>query len=289
MSEIPTGLTFVKAASAPETFNVLLYGRPKSGKSTAAATAPGPILWVNAEGPGALGYARKIAGSRGTRIDEIEFSVERDPVGTLEEVYKYLRSDQSDHRTVVVDTLAKVRDVLVAKLVVKGSKQSLPQYGQVADKLGGFILALRDLPVNLVLLAHVDVKDDPTEGRIVDPLIGGALTEKIPGEVDVVAYTAVIEEDGQRRYFGQLVEGKGRLGGDRSGSLADARGIRELDLSEWLGAYRAGLTPDESDLPEGLRSEDEAVAAVIDGFDATEVEPDGPGGEFDMDDARAEA
>jgi hypothetical protein len=61
MSDVSTSLTFVDPPAAPETFNVLLYGPPKSGKSTAAATAPGPILWVSAEGPGALAYARKIA------------------------------------------------------------------------------------------------------------------------------------------------------------------------------------------------------------------------------------
>lgn len=250
MTDLPT-LLFVPPAAAPQTFNVLLYGKPKSGKSTAAATAPGPILWVNAEGGGALGYARKVAAERGTQVHEVAVPVKGgNPAQILAAVYLHLRDGTEPVvRTVVVDTVAKVRDALVAQFVVKGSKQSLPQYGQVADKLGGFILALRDLPINLILLAHVDQKDSE-DGRTVDPLIGGQLTEKIPGEVDVVAYTSMHEdEDGVRRYYGQLVEGRGRQAGDRSGALAGDRGIRELDLTEWLGAYRAALTPDESDLP----------------------------------------
>lgn len=261
MSDLPT-LSFVPPAEAPETFNVLLYGKPKSGKSTAAATAPGPILWVNAEGGGALGYARKIAGERGTEIHEVALTAKTpNPAEVLDAVYVHVRDGlEPKVRTVVVDTVAKVRDALVAKMVVKGSKQSLPQYGQVADKLGGFILALRDLPVNLVLLAHVDQKDSE-EGRVVDPLIGGQLTEKVPGEVDVVAYTASWEdEDGVRRYYGQLVEGKGRQGGDRSGALAGDKGFRELDLSEWLEAYRDALTPEKestADLPWTAAAADE--------------------------------
>jgi len=38
----------------PETMNCLLYGSPGAGKTTGAATAPGPIVWVNLDGSNAL-------------------------------------------------------------------------------------------------------------------------------------------------------------------------------------------------------------------------------------------
>lgn len=273
MSDLPTPLEalFVNAPPAPETFNVLLFGKPKSGKSTAAATAPGPILWLNAEGPGALGYARKVAGSRGTVIHEIPLDQRtKNPAGVLDNVYLHVRDHAEPHvQTVVVDTLAKVREALIGQYVVKGAKNSLQQFGQVADKLGGFINAMRDLPVNLVLLAHVDIKDSDTDGRIVDPLIGGKLTEIVPGEVDVVAYTSMLQDDdGIRRYYGQLVEGKGRTAGDRSGALAGDRGIRELDLREWLRVYREALTPqsaDTSDVPFDVEPAEDAADVVDQG------------------------
>jgi hypothetical protein len=251
-SDIPTGLTFVQAPPAPTTANFLLWGQPKSGKSTAAATAPGPILWINAEGPGALGYARKTAKERGTEVLEVLVDKrQRNAAQVLEEVYRHVRSGEDPQpATVVVDTLGKLRDALIEQFVDKGSAKSLKQYGEVADKLGGFVNSLRDLPVNVVLIAHAEVNEDAEDGRVVLPLIGGKLTETIPGEVDVVAYCAPLRTEAGVRYFGQLVEGKGRTGlGDRSGSLADDRGIRELDLSEWLSTYTAALTPDDSDLP----------------------------------------
>ena len=258
MTDVPA-LTFVQAPPAPETFNVLLFGSPKSGKSTAAATAPGPILWVNAEGPNALGYARKTAAQRGAQIHEVVVDKKADPAATLDNVYRHVKSGAEPVvQTVVVDTLAKVREALIHQMVVPGAKNSLQQFGKVAEKLGGFINAMRDLPVNLVLIAHTDVKDSDEDGRLVVPLIGGKLTETIPGEVDVVAFCAKVREDDGVHYYGQLVDGKGRTGlGDRSGTLAGERGIRELDLSEWLEAYRAGLAPDDSDLPFSL-TEDEA-------------------------------
>jgi hypothetical protein len=247
VTDAPAGLMFEQPPDAPTHANVLLYGPPKSGKSTAAATAPGPILWVNAEGPGALGYARKIAAERGTSLLEVRIGRGADARQVLRDVLKHVQADAEPHvETVVIDTVAKVREALIGQIVVAGAKNSLQQFGEVAKIIREFVRALRDLPVNMVLLAHQDVSDADGD-RIVRPLVGGALTEELPGDVDVVAYTATFKDEntGARRYVGQLVEAKGRVAGDRSGALGE---VRDLDLSEWLGVYRAALTPDTSDL-----------------------------------------
>lgn len=244
-SDIPV-LSFHEAPPAPETFNVLLYGHPKSGKSTAAATAPGPILWLNAEGAGALGYARKTAAARGTAIHEVMID-KTNATHVLEAVWHHLHAGLDPKpRTVVIDTAAKVRDALAAE--IGGKQPTIQQWGQVAEKLGGFVLFMRDQPINLIVLAHANVLEDADAGRIVEPLIGGKLTGTIPGEVDVVAFTAAVKTEEGTRYFGQLVEGRGRIAGDRSGVLADERGVRELDMTEWLRAYSDGLNVDK-DLP----------------------------------------
>lgn len=251
-----TALEFVtNTEAAPDTFNVLLFGAPKSGKSTAAATAPGPILWVNAEGAGALGFARKVATERGSSILEVKLPDGKhgDRVSpVLHQVVDYLRGSDSTVKTVVVDTIGKVREGLANELVQQGSPKSIQQWGRVASTVTEFVRALRDLPVNVVFLAHVDQQDDAEAGRTVKPLIGGKATEVVPGEVDVVAFTAVIPgTDGPARYVGQLVDGKGRTGlGDRSGGIAGGESFRDLDLTAWLGSYREALTPDSPFLEE---------------------------------------
>ncbi|MCW3038130.1 MAG: DNA-binding protein [Solirubrobacterales bacterium] len=250
-TELPP-LTFAAPATVTDTFNVLAYGPPGAGKSTFAATAPGPLLWVNAEGGGALAYARKTAAQRGTVIHEVRLDAHVPVRNTLLAVIKHLRSGADPVvQTVVVDTLGKTRDMLVDQIVEKGTRNSLPQYGQVADILGKFVLVLRDLPVNVILIAHEDVADGEQGDRIVRPLIGGALTEKIPGEVDVVTYCGAVRDDAANtvRYVGQLVEGRGRRAKDRSGGLGVSR---DLDATEWLAAYQAALRPDDSDLPFSL-------------------------------------
>lgn len=276
MTDTPTPLMFASVPDTPNTVNVLCYGPPGAGKSTFAATGPGPLLWINAEGGGALSYARKTASQRGTTIHEVRLDPLIPVRSTLLQVVKHLRAGTEPVvRTVVVDTLGKTRDMLVDQIVEKGTRNSLPQYGQVADILGKFVGVLRDLDVNVVLIAHEDVADGDQGDRIVRPLIGGQLTEKIPGEVDIVTYCGVVRDDsaGTVRYVGQLVEGRGRRAKDRSGGLGVSR---DLDLTEWLVAYRLALTPDTSDLPftdDGdADARDRDVEAVL-----------------DLDDARAEA
>lgn len=270
--DFPAGLAFVEDDGlAPDTFNVLLFGPPKSGKSTAAATAPGPILYLNAEGKGALGFARKVALERGTRIHEVALPNGKNGQSVLvvmRAAVEHLRSgNEPVVQTVVVDTIGKVREALANELVVPGAKNSIQQWGKVADTVAEFVRTLRDMPVNVVFLAHTDQVDDAESGRTVRPLIGGKATEIVPGEVDVVAYTGAVAVEGEPvRYVGQLVDGKGRTGlGDRSGALAEAGPVRDLDLSVWLEDYQGGLTPEDLPFAPERESEDDGQLGLDEG------------------------
>lgn len=257
MSDLAT-LSFVDAPEAPETINVLAYAGPKSGKSTFAATFPGPILWLSTQGPNALAFARKTARSRGVEIREVRLDKNAEPnepghIQTmLREAVRYTRDPHNNVRTVVVDTIGQVRDGLAHKLVNQGSKNSMQQWQQVTKIVREFVFLMRDEPVNLVLIAHQEVSDDPETGRLIRPQIGGVLTEEITGEVDVVTFCQPFTDaDNQVRYVGQLREGKGRVAGDRSGGLAGELGFRDLDGVEWIAAFRAalGVADDGEPLP----------------------------------------
>lgn len=234
---------------APTTANFLLYGEVGAGKSTAAATAPGPILWVNAEGPGALAYPRKVARERGTALFEARIRRSDAARAVLRQVAEHVKeAKEPEVQTVVVDTVAKVRDALIRGIVTPGAKNTIQQFGEVAKVLEDFVVVMRDLPVNLILLCHEEISD--TEGeRIVQPLIGGTLTQKIPGEMDIMAYCGVVrdEDAGEPKYLAQLVAGKGRRAKDRSGGALGQ--VRGLDLSEWLTIYHEALMtlPPETD------------------------------------------
>lgn len=236
-----TEILFIDEADAPETANFLLYGETGAGKSTGAATAPGPIMWINAEGQGALAYPRKVAHERGTQIYEARILRTESARPILRQVIEHVRDGvEPKVQTVVVDTVAKVRDSLIRAMVQPGAKNTIQQFGEVAKVLEEFVTMMRDLPVNLVLLCHEEISDAEGE-RIVQPLIGGALTAKIPADMDIMAYCGAVrdEETGGVQYLGQLVAGKGRRAKDRSGSLGQ---VQPIDLTKWLEQFCGALT-----------------------------------------------
>lgn len=236
-TDVPA-ILFDAEQDTPATFNVLLYSAPKSGKSTAAATAPGPILWLNLEGGNALAYAKKVARSRGTEVQSITLRPEDDPRPALRECVRLL--GEGKYETFVLDTLGKYRDQVAR--AIGGDQPSLPQWGQIGKSIMEAIRTLRDLPVNVVLICHEEIKDSDDGDRIVRPLIGGRTTEDVCGEVDVIAYCRPLQDEDKTRYVGQLVEARGRRAGDRSGALGP---IRDLDLTEWLETYSAALASDD--------------------------------------------
>jgi hypothetical protein len=118
----------------------------------------------------------------------------------------------------------------------------IQHYGDVNTMLERFARSLRDLPLNVVLVAHEEIAD--VEGEIVRrPVTGGKkLPEILMAMMSVVAYCGVVAETDStpRRYVGQLVQANGRRAKDRSDTLGKAR---DLDLSEWITTMRGEATP----------------------------------------------
>lgn len=232
-------LDFVKPTEVPPTINVLLYGPGGVGKSVNASSAPGPILYGNAEGENALRYARGKWGDE--KIHEYPIASAKD----LDELYLYVRGG-CEEKTLVIDPVGEVYQRLVEELA-GGGRASLQNYGDVNTKIERFVRAVKDLPINVVLICHEQVDDE--EGEVTRrPMTGGKkLPEKLVAAVDVVGYCAVLaESEGTpRRWVAQLVEANGKRAKDRSGGLGK---VRDIDISEWLPVYIEAIQGGQQEL-----------------------------------------
>lgn len=217
------------------TQNILLYGQPGVGKSTGALSAPGPILVLNAEGQGGLRFGRKLYGN--DHVREVAVVGKK----TLDDAYLYLKDGKGGEKTVVIDTVGELYRVLVDE-AAGGRTPAIQHYGDAGLIIERFVRALRDIDMNVVLVAHEELCETQ-DGNVLMPMCGGRkLAPKLCAMVDVVAYVGVKpgKDGAPPKFMGQLVSGGGRYAKDRNGGLG---ATRELNLTEWITTKAAALAP----------------------------------------------
>lgn len=236
-------MTLEFAAELPPTptINVALIGPPKTGKSTGAASAPGPVLYVNVDLPTATRFARL------KYPDVHEVALGTTAEGTTEamklmvDVTMEVFSPETKFKTVVIDPVGELHRRLLEEQSNRALSPSLPTYGNVSTHLERFMRKMCEAPLNAIFVCH----DLPITEEGLDPVVlpfmgttgkgGVKLGRQLLGMVDVIGYSGVVQTEDGPVYSAQLVQGKGRQAGDRFNALAEpATGGRAMDLTEWV-------------------------------------------------------
>jgi len=248
-NDIPAGLLFVNPREVEVTYRVCLWAVAGEGKTLAAATAPGPILVVNADRPSAWAVARRRHPDKDIRETRyLDHS-------TLDEVYRYLGAEGTDVATVVIDPWSNVYDQLVAaapKVRDNRDNELKPSYELVNSKLLQFITRMRRFDVHLVILAHEKANDSgkKADGRTYPRLGGMGLIQKVLAEMDIVGHVEhTTPEDGESTWYAQIQPTDDIVGKDGTDALGERRVV---DLTRWFELARAANvvpSPDTSDLP----------------------------------------
>lgn len=223
------------------TYNTMLYGPGKSGKSLGAASAPGPLLLLNADLPNAT---RTVHKTYGDKIKEVAVA----NLSTLLDA-THLVMD-GGFQTVVLDTVGESHRRVIEGMSNRAIRPLRDHYGDTSVYIERFCRHMCELPVNFVVCAHqFSVTDDATGVVEWLPFTGTSNTTlgaKLMNMVDIIGYTAVLQQDdpakeGEKlfRYVAGLVDGNGHRGGDRFNCLGP---YRNVDLSEW-GSIIAAAPP----------------------------------------------
>lgn len=218
--------------------NVVLYGPPKVGKTVAAASAPGPILYLNTDGPNALGFARRHFGSE--KILEVEVKGKDSLAGALDVLRDGGKVAGQQIQTVVLDSVGEAYRILLEEMT--RGRPNIGQYGDAATMIERWCRHVRNLQVNLVLVAHEQLMETP-EGNILMPQTGARkLPQILCAMVDVIAYCQMQPAQGEKKavFWAQTVSGYGRYAGNRDGFLGETA-FTNLDV--WVAAWN-GSTPE---------------------------------------------
>lgn len=242
MSDVPA-LLFVDPQEADTRFRVVLWASPGEGKSVGAASAPDPIVVISADRPGAYRFARRHHAGKDIRETRFQNS------DTLTEVYRYLR-DQPEVETVVLDPFGGIYDKLAEEFPTSDGDVN---WMGLNKKITGFLYSLRELDVNVVIVAHEKLNDGKKGDGKLYPAVGGpALINKILAECDIVAHVERVqprEEGESARYEAQLTPIRNLVCKQSTPAELGDRAL--VDLTAWFAA----AMPDDSDLP---WSDDEA-------------------------------
>lgn len=256
MTTPSTGLQF-RDEEPKRFFSILLYAAHGLGKTTAALSAPGPVVVANAEGKARLRYARRH--HKGKQILDLPITG-KGGRGALRQLFLEIRDGNPfGIVTVVLDSLGRMYAALLEDVAranghvhvnEDGSEKiqaSLPDHSEVQSFLVRYIEALIELDVHVVLVAHdipIEVASDGGEHTVIElyPFCGvqkPTVAKELLRMVDIVGYCGRKEgakPDDPPQFVAQTYTAGGRLGKDGTDVLGKAP---PLDLTDWVERIRA--------------------------------------------------
>ena len=165
--------------------SMVIYGRSGSGKTTFSATFPKPMLLldVNDQGTDSISDVED--------VDVMQITSWED----LEKAYWYLKENPDEYKTVVIDTLSQLQELVINKLIsARDGAGALSQreWGEVGSKLRIWIIHFRNLPMEVVFVAQervfdVDLDLDPE--TMLDPEVGPRLMPSVTAHLNASVHT----------------------------------------------------------------------------------------------------
>ena len=228
--------------SVGKRWRLLLYGDPKTGKTSLAETAPGPRLILDAEG-GTDWLASEVvpwnpldgAPPKLGNKKDVSVVVYVTDWELLERVNTWLQKGTHPFRSVILDSLTELQKQ--AKRAITDSGMRIQDWGTLYDRMDPVLREIRDLtkipgsPVEcVVIVALSTVKDEKSI-----PDIQGSMARSLAGQMDTIGYLRIgaMNSDGTQDRELVVDPRKGVTAGDRTKVLRRAfDGIVPITLDD---------------------------------------------------------
>jgi hypothetical protein len=163
-----------------QTITLLVYGSPGIGKTSLAFTAEAPLLLDTDRGAHRSGF----------RKDSV-------PISTWSDISSMTAADLTDYKTIIVDTVGRLLDVMSADIIDKNPKMrgyggalSLQGYGALKAAYATWLGTLASMGKDVVLVAH-DKEDKKGDDLIVRPDIQGGSYQEVFKRADGIGYLSM--------------------------------------------------------------------------------------------------
>lgn len=165
----------------------LIYGQPGQGKTTAALSAPKPLL-IDCDG----------------RIHAVNVSHRADTVQvtSYDDVLAVLNEDLSAYESIVIDTGGKLLDFMSEYIIKRnpklgkaGGQLTLQGYGERKGEFTNFCKRISMMNKHIIFVAHRQTLTENETQRYV-PLFGGSSYDSLATDLDLIGY---LEADGNER------------------------------------------------------------------------------------------
>lgn len=188
------------------TLAMLVHGESKVGKTTLAATAPMPLLALDAEG----GW-KWIAGTKNPNTGEPYRRVDWDPMGpppehdgtwdfcvvnvqkwkTVLDVYRWLTQAPHPFVSLAVDSITEIQRRCRQNIVGTDAMQ-MQQWGELLAQMEGVIRGYRDLANdthnNINTVVFIAESKERGKSQKISPSMQGQIITSMPYWMDVVGY-----------------------------------------------------------------------------------------------------